>query len=72
MNAVKDNCLYENELGILLSKCRDLLSSSFSYVLTFIHKQANRVTHDLTIASIHDVFNLKTCSSLTNKLSFIS
>jgi len=52
VNALLNNSLFVNELGSLLSNCRTLLSSSASYTLAFIRRQANRVAHNLARVSI--------------------
>jgi len=58
VNAVLGNSSYVNELGILLSNYRTLLFSNASYALTYVRRQANRVTHNLSQASILHVVPL--------------
>jgi len=52
VSAVFGNSSYVNELGILLSNCRTLLLSNTNYALAYVKRQANRVAHNLTRASI--------------------
>jgi ribonuclease HI len=53
VNALINNCMYENiELRTLLATCKSILYSNASYNITFIWKQANRIAHNLTRASL--------------------
>jgi len=52
VNVVLSNSSYVNELGSLLSNCRAFLFSNDTYVLAYVMRQANRVAHNLTRASI--------------------
>ncbi|PNX72192.1 hypothetical protein L195_g014425 [Trifolium pratense] len=46
--AITNSDVYVNELGVILTSCRSLISSNASYNLAFIRRQANRVTHNLS------------------------
>jgi hypothetical protein len=52
VNALKNDCMYDNELGNLLSSCRSLLQSNVSYNIAFTWRQANRVAYNLSRASL--------------------
>jgi ribonuclease HI len=52
VNALKNNCMYDNELGNLLSSCRSLLQSNVSYNINFARRQANRVAHNFARSSL--------------------
>jgi ribonuclease HI len=52
VNSILNDYRYENELGTLLSTCKSLLSVNASYNITFVRRQANRIAHNLTRASV--------------------
>jgi hypothetical protein len=52
VNALRNDFLYPNELGILFSSCSFLLISNANYNITYVRRQANRVAHNLAIASL--------------------
>ena len=52
MNALRNDCLYANELGTLLSNCSSLLISNANYNIAYVRRQANRVAHNLARASL--------------------
>lgn len=51
-HAVLSGCIYENDLGIIVSSCRSYLSKHASFIQAFIRRQANRVTHNFVRASV--------------------
>lgn len=45
-------CIYENELGTIITCCRSYLSDHASFKLAFIREQANRAAHIFARASV--------------------
>ncbi|KAK2383160.1 hypothetical protein QL285_070645 [Trifolium repens] len=52
VNALRNDCLYANELGTLLSTCSSLLISNANYNIAYVRRQANRFAHNLARASL--------------------
>ncbi|KAK2454436.1 hypothetical protein QL285_001995 [Trifolium repens] len=52
VNALRNDCLYANELGILFSTCSSLLIFNAYYNITYVRRQTNRVAHNLARASL--------------------
>jgi hypothetical protein len=50
VNSLKNDCMYDNELGNLLFSCQSLLQSNVSYNIAFVRRQANRIGYNLAIA----------------------
>jgi hypothetical protein len=59
-DAINSSSSFNNELGDLLVQCGGLLATNFDFVVSFIRRQANRVAHSITRASLchpsHHVF----------------
>jgi hypothetical protein len=52
VNALRNDCLYANELDTLLSTCNSLLISNANYNIAYVRRQVNRVAHNLATASL--------------------
>ncbi|GAU43282.1 hypothetical protein TSUD_36320 [Trifolium subterraneum] len=52
VNALRNDYLYANELGTLLSTCSSLLISNVNYNVAYVRRQTNRVAHNLVRASL--------------------
>lgn len=52
IHVVLSGCIYENDLGTIVSSCRSYLSNHTSFIQTFIRRQANRVTHNFIRSSV--------------------
>ncbi|GAU20068.1 hypothetical protein TSUD_381600 [Trifolium subterraneum] len=52
VNALRNDYLYANELGTLLSTCNSLLISNVDYNVAYVRRQANRVAHNLARTSL--------------------
>ncbi|KAK2379004.1 hypothetical protein QL285_066849 [Trifolium repens] len=52
VNALRNDCSYANELGILFSTCSSLLISNGNCNIAYVRRQANRIAHNLARASL--------------------
>ncbi|PNX77260.1 hypothetical protein L195_g033223 [Trifolium pratense] len=53
VNALRNDCLYANELDTLLSTCSSLFIYNASYNIAYVRRQTNRVAQNLARASLH-------------------
>jgi len=52
VDIVNSSHLPQNELGDILSTCKDLLSIHTSFIVNFVRRQANEVAHSIARASL--------------------
>ncbi|XP_024632655.2 uncharacterized protein [Medicago truncatula] len=52
VDIVNSHQVPQNELGDIISKCKDLLSSHTGFVVNHVRRQANKVAHSIARASL--------------------
>ncbi|XP_024630723.1 uncharacterized protein [Medicago truncatula] len=52
VDVIKSNATPQNEFGDLIIQCRSFLNSNPDFVVSYIRRQANKVAHNIAIASL--------------------
>lgn len=52
VDVIKSNATPQNEFGDLIIQCRSFLNSNPDFVVSYIRRQANKVAHNITRASL--------------------